>query len=68
MNELAPEIQVAIIKAAHEASIENTNMKVQNKKGSKSFSQLYCESFAKNYRTLSDIVAMKPETDTEPSA
>ena len=67
MNELSPEVQASIVKAAHEASLEDTNMKLSDKKGAKSFSQLYCKAFAKNYNILMEIVAPKAEEAPESS-
>ena len=45
MNELSPEVQVAIIMSASHASIEFAEIKLENKKAKKTFNQLYIEAF-----------------------
>ena len=61
MNELTPEIKSAIIISASHASIEFAKIKVDGKRGKKSFNQLYIEAFEKNYDKLVSIIN-KPET------
>ena len=56
MNELSPEIQSAIIISASQASVEFAKIKIDSKKGKKSFNQIYADAFEANYSKLVDIV------------
>jgi hypothetical protein len=66
MNELSPEVQAAIIMSASHASIEFAEIKLDSKKGKKTFNQLYAEAFEKNYNKLLGII-VKPESTTDSS-
>jgi hypothetical protein len=60
MNELSPEVQAAIIMSASHAAIEFAEIKLEGKKGKKSFTRLYAEAFEKNYNALCGMI-IKPE-------
>lgn len=63
MSELNPEVQAAIIMSASHASIEFAELKLESKKGKKTFNQLYAGAFEKNYNRLLGII-VKPETES----
>ena len=61
MKELSPEVQVALIDAAHEVAITFADSKAGGKKANKSFARVYLDTFEKTYNQLVDLMA-KPET------